>query len=52
MLRNPMWKGFYRAMKPFKDRGFHPDQIDDTELLTHWQRELFGDRGQLVDHLK
>ena len=52
MLRNPMWKGFYSAMKPFKNPAFHPDQIDNTELLTKWQRELFGDRGQLVDHLK
>ena len=50
MLRNPMWKGFYCAMKPFKDRGFHPDQIDTTDLVARWQRELFGDHGQLVDH--
>ncbi|KHO21587.1 metal-dependent hydrolase [Mycolicibacterium setense] len=52
MLRNPMWKGFYSAMRPFKDPGFHPDQIDNTELLETWHRELFGDDGQLAGHLK
>lgn len=52
MLRNPMWRGFYSAMKPFKNPGFHPDQIDNTELLAHWRRELFGDHGQLTGHLR
>lgn len=52
MLRNPMWKGFYSAMKPFKNPGFHPDQIDNTELLETWRQELFGDQGQLAGHLR
>lgn len=52
MLRNPMWKGFYSAMKPFKSPGFHPDQIDTTELVVVWQRELFGEHGHLAGHLR
>lgn len=52
MLRNPMWRGFYSAMTPFKSPGFHPDQIDTAELLETWQRELFGGQGQLADHLR
>lgn len=52
MLRNPMWKGFHGAMKPFKNPGFHPAQIDTTELVMHWQQELFGNEGQLAGHLK
>lgn len=52
MLRNPMWKGFYRAMTPFKNPGFHPDQIDTTELVIRWQQELFGTEGQLASHLR
>ncbi|MFD7847910.1 metal-dependent hydrolase [Nocardia sp. NPDC059764] len=32
--------------------GFHPDDIDTSALLSRWQSELFGDDGQLVDHLK
>ncbi|MEB3030830.1 metal-dependent hydrolase [[Mycobacterium] nativiensis] len=52
MLRNPMWQGFYSDMRPFKKRDFHPDQIDTAELVTRWQRELFGAEGQLAGHLK
>lgn len=52
MLRSPMFKGFHKAMKPFKRRDFHPNQIDTTELMTTWQRELFGEHGELVGHLK
>ncbi|ODR07604.1 metal-dependent hydrolase [Mycolicibacillus koreensis] len=50
MLRNPMWKGFYSDMKPFTNPGFHPDQIDTTALMRRWQKELFGDEGQLRTH--
>ena len=35
-------------MKP----GFHPDDNDTTALLEHWQRELFGDQGALLDRIK
>ncbi|MGB5798171.1 MAG: metal-dependent hydrolase [Mycolicibacter algericus] len=52
MLRTPMWAGFYSAMSPFKKAGFHPDQIDTTELESTWRQELFGEQGQLVGHLR
>lgn len=52
MLRTPMWTGFYSAMRPFKKTGFHPDQIDTTELVAYWQRELFGAEGELAGHLR
>ncbi|MCV7384174.1 metal-dependent hydrolase [Mycolicibacter longobardus] len=52
MLRNPMWKGFYGAMTPFRRPGFHPAQVDTTELVTFWQQELFGTKGQLAGHLR
>ncbi|ORV39614.1 metal-dependent hydrolase [Mycolicibacter engbaekii] len=31
--------------------GFHPDDHDNTALLEHWEAELFGEQGSLVDHL-
>lgn len=52
MLRHPMWVGFYAAMRPFKKRDFHPDQIDTTELIAYWQRELFGAEGELAGYLR
>ncbi|MBB4853412.1 putative metal-dependent hydrolase [Mycobacteroides chelonae] len=52
MLRNPMWRGFYSDMRPFKKPSFHPDQIDTHALMTKWQQELFGSEGHLVGHLK
>ncbi|WP_231896957.1 metal-dependent hydrolase [Mycobacteroides stephanolepidis] len=52
MLRNPMFRGIYSDMKPFKRPGFHPDHIDTTALLVHWQQALFGPRGQLTANLK
>lgn len=52
MLRNPMWAGFYSAMSPFKKADFHPDQIDTAELEASWRQELFGEHGQLTNHLK
>jgi hypothetical protein len=39
-------------MSPFKKAGFHPDQIDTTELEASWRQVLFGERGELVGHLK
>ncbi|MGH3724914.1 MAG: metal-dependent hydrolase [Mycobacterium sp.] len=52
MVRGPLFRGIYRDMKPFKRRGFHPDDIDTTALLNHWQNKLFGTNGELVGHLK
>ncbi|MBA0048268.1 metal-dependent hydrolase [Mycobacteroides sp. LB1] len=52
LLRGPFLKGLYTERKPYLKRGFHPDDIDTSAVLDHWRDELFGDQGQLVDHLK
>jgi hypothetical protein len=39
-------------MKPYKRKGFHPDDIDTNALLVEWQERLFGAEGELVGHLK
>ncbi|MGH3952812.1 MAG: metal-dependent hydrolase [Mycobacterium sp.] len=52
MVRGPAFKGFYKEMAPYKKHGFHPDQIDTTSVLTEWQERLFGNRGELSDHLR
>ncbi|MBO0853297.1 MAG: metal-dependent hydrolase [Nocardia sp.] len=31
--------------------GFHPDDVDNTELLERWGVELFGENGSLVGNL-
>ena len=52
MIRGPLFRGFYTAMKPYKRKGFHPDDIDTSALLGEWQERLFGTDGELVNHLK
>lgn len=52
VVRGPLLRGFYREMKPFMRRGFHPDDIDTNALLNEWQDKLFGVNGELVDHLR
>lgn len=52
MVRGPLFHGFYAAMKPYKRKGFHPDDIDTNALMAQWQDKLFGTGGELVDHLK
>ncbi|MEV0063262.1 metal-dependent hydrolase [Nocardia sp. NPDC050718] len=38
-------------MRAYTQRGFHPDDTDNTALLDHWTTELFGADGTLTDHL-
>ncbi|MEV6217949.1 metal-dependent hydrolase [Nocardia sp. NPDC051833] len=38
-------------MRAYTQRGFHPDDTDNTALLDHWTTELFGADGTLIDHL-
>lgn len=52
LVRGPLFRGFYSAMKPYKRKGFHPDDIDTNALLVEWQERLFGADGELVGHLK
>lgn len=39
-------------LRLYNKPGFHPDDVDATELLKRWQAELFGSEGTLTDHLK
>ncbi|WP_084014008.1 metal-dependent hydrolase [Mycolicibacter kumamotonensis] len=52
LLRGPVFRGIMRELAKYMKPGFHPDDIDTSALLQHWQRELFGAGGALVDHLK
>ncbi|MEV0246662.1 metal-dependent hydrolase [Nocardia sp. NPDC050712] len=52
LFTGPIFQGIGRELARYLRPGFHPDDHDTTELLARWQRELFGDDGQLVDHLR
>jgi predicted metal-dependent hydrolase len=38
-------------LRAYTRKGFHPDDVDSTELLARWTEELFGSEGTLADHL-
>jgi predicted metal-dependent hydrolase len=52
LFRGPVFKGLMADLAKYMRPGFHPDDIDTTELLQRWQQDLFGADGSLVDHLK
>jgi predicted metal-dependent hydrolase len=52
LRRSPVLKGLIGDLARYMRPGFHPDDIDTAALLQHWQKELFGPEGVLVDHLK
>ena len=41
-----------RNLRAYNQVGFHPDDMDATELLDRWRAELFGTEGVLTDHLR
>lgn len=45
-------KEMVAAIKDYNREGFHPNDHDNTELLDHWTKELFGEQGLLVGNLK
>ncbi|MET9487632.1 metal-dependent hydrolase [Nocardia sp. NPDC006630] len=51
LVRGPIVKGLLKEMRPYMRPGFHPDDIDTTELLERWRAELFGAQGELVDRI-
>ncbi|MEU0538795.1 metal-dependent hydrolase [Nocardia sp. NPDC005978] len=51
LFRGPIFRGLMGELALYMRPGFHPDDIDTEALLEHWQHELFGDEGVLVDHL-
>ena len=51
-LRSPFFnKEARRRIREYNRRDFHPDQLDNTELLARWREELFGPAGRLTDRL-
>jgi len=44
--------GTMRELAQYMRPGFHPDDIDTTELLEKWQQELFGKTGELTQYVK
>ncbi len=38
-------------LRAYTQHGFHPDDVDSTELLDRWTKELFGPQGSLAGHL-
>ncbi|MBS9533954.1 metal-dependent hydrolase [Mycobacterium sp. M1] len=45
-------RAVFRRVGDYTRVGFHPDDVDNTALLTRWTAELFGEHGSLVDHLQ
>ncbi|RDI60603.1 metal-dependent hydrolase [Nocardia pseudobrasiliensis] len=52
LFTGPVFRGILGELAQYMRPGFHPDDIDTSALLSHWQDELFGADGALVDHLK
>jgi predicted metal-dependent hydrolase len=52
LFSGPLFAGLSADLAKYMRPGFHPDDIDNRALLEHWQDELFGTEGALVDHLK
>jgi predicted metal-dependent hydrolase len=44
-------RAVFHRLSDYNRPGFHPDDHDNTALLEHWESELFGEQGSLVDHL-
>ncbi|MDQ2678170.1 MAG: metal-dependent hydrolase [Actinomycetota bacterium] len=41
----------WRELKKYDRKGFHPDDIDSSEVIRIWREELFGDDGSLNELL-
>ncbi|WP_024443379.1 metal-dependent hydrolase [Mycobacterium sp. UM_WGJ] len=52
LRRSPfLTRAVFSRLAEYMRPGFHPDDQDNTALLQHWEAELFGEQGSLVDHL-
>jgi predicted metal-dependent hydrolase len=38
-------------LREYDRKGFHPDDIDMTALVDEWRERLFGEGGELTEHL-
>lgn len=53
LRQSPFLKRSVRErIRQYNNIGFHPDDVDNTALLQHWSTQLFGESGQLADHLR
>ncbi|SPX88009.1 metal-dependent hydrolase [Mycobacteroides abscessus] len=50
--RGPLLRGLFKKLALYLRPGFHPDDIDTTQLLIQWQDQLFGTHGTLIDITK
>lgn len=49
---NPfLTRAMWRRLKDYDRADFHPSDHDSTEIVARWRAELFGDDGELSDHL-
>ncbi|SLI07242.1 putative metal-dependent hydrolase [Mycobacteroides abscessus subsp. bolletii] len=44
-------RAVFRRLLSYSRKDFHPDEVDNTELIAKWNAELFGEQGQIADHL-
>lgn len=41
----------WRRLRTYDEPDFHPDDVDSTALIEHWQQALFGPDGELRNRL-
>lgn len=52
MFRSPFFsREVFRRLMSYSRKDFHPDEVDNTELIAKWNAVLFGEQGQIADHL-
>ncbi|BBX82700.1 metal-dependent hydrolase [Mycolicibacterium aubagnense] len=52
LRRSPFLKRSVRQrFRQYNKVGFHPNDVDNTDLLEHWKPELFGVDGQLAANM-
>ncbi|WP_078322644.1 metal-dependent hydrolase [Mycobacteroides chelonae] len=52
LFRSPFFsREVFRRLMSYSRKDFHPDEVDNTELIAKWNAVLFGEQGQIADHL-
>ncbi|MBA0045307.1 metal-dependent hydrolase [Mycobacteroides sp. LB1] len=44
-------RAVFRRLLSYNRKDFHPNEVDNTELIARWNAELFGEHGQIADRL-
>ncbi|WP_025351335.1 metal-dependent hydrolase [Nocardia nova] len=52
LFSGPLFRHMLRESIKYMRPGFHPDDIDTSELLEQWREELFGAGGALEERLR